>query len=142
MVRKVEIRKRVEIAAAHRQYGDPSKCGYLHGHNWTFIVRVSGPINELGYIVNFSDIKMIIEEMDHKVILYQKDPLVAYLRNANQKVYEVPLNPTCENLSVFIADEIEHRFPGVSASVSVIENTNSFAEGHYEDNRDLSVDPR
>ena len=30
----VIIKTEVAFEAAHRQYGDPGKCGGLHGHNW------------------------------------------------------------------------------------------------------------
>lgn len=92
--------------AAHRQFGDPSKCGRLHGHNWKAVIAIKGGCDSLGYIVDFKDIKTLVDQYDHAVLLCEEDPLVGILRYNSQVVISMEKNPTCENLCESIADDI------------------------------------
>lgn len=85
-----EVKKRIEISAAHRlilDYG--SKCTNLHGHNWIIDVFLrSETLNKNGMIMDFTEIKRKIQDkFDHKVI--------------ND---EVDFNPTAENIAKYICD--------------------------------------
>lgn len=103
----VMIATSVEFEAAHRQYGDHDKCGYLHGHNWRVDFVLQGDVqNSVGYLVNFSDLKKLVAGLDHKVILVNDDPLIPILQEAGQRVVAISLNPTCENLSEIILQSV------------------------------------
>mgnify|MGYP005756450461 FL=1 len=85
-----EVRKRIEISAAHRLMLDyESKCTNLHGHNWIIDVFLrSETLNKNGMIMDFTEIKRKIQDkFDHKVI--------------ND---EVDFNPTAENIAKYICD--------------------------------------
>ena len=85
-----EVRKRIEISAAHRLILDyESKCTNLHGHNWIIDVFLrSETLNKNGMIMDFTEIKSKIQDkFDHKVI--------------ND---EVDFNPTAENIAKYICD--------------------------------------
>ena len=85
-----EVRKRIEISAAHRLILDyESKCTNLHGHNWIIDVFLrSETLNKNGMIMDFIEIKRKIQDkFDHKVI--------------ND---EVDFNPTAENIAKYICD--------------------------------------
>lgn len=85
-----EVRKRIEISAAHRLMLDyESKCTNLHGHNWIIDVFLrSETLNKNGMIMDFTEIKRKIQDkFDHKVI--------------ND---EVNFNPTAENIAKYICD--------------------------------------
>ena len=85
-----EVRKRIEISAAHRLILDyESKCTNLHGHNWIIDVFLrSETLNKNGMIMDFTEIKRKIQDkFDHKVI--------------ND---EVDFNPTAENIAKYICD--------------------------------------
>ncbi|MDD2259277.1 MAG: 6-carboxytetrahydropterin synthase [Methanoculleus sp.] len=100
----VAIGTQVEFEAAHRQLGDPSKCGKLHGHNWVAEVHIeSHDINDIGYVVDFKDINEICNRYDHSVMLVIGDPLIDVLIEADQNVVVIPVNPTCENLAMILA---------------------------------------
>ena len=96
----------VKFETAHRQYKDPGKCGFLHGHNWVAEVIIEGHTDKLGYVIDFKDVKTIINEMDHKVLLSVDDPLVEELQKLEQKVMVLPDNPTCENIAKYIARKL------------------------------------
>lgn len=88
-----EIKKRIEISAAHKlNLSYPSKCEELHGHNWIVdIYLMSENLNGDGMIMDFVQIKeKITNKLDHKVL--------------NEVV---PFNPTAENLAKFICDELD-----------------------------------
>lgn len=87
-----EVRKRIEISAAHKlSLGYKSKCTYLHGHNWIIDVFLrSSELNEDGMVMDFTHIKKAIQDkFDHKVINDVVD-----------------FNPTAENLAEYICDSL------------------------------------
>ena len=51
---------------------DGHKCGRLHGHTYILTVTVDGPVRDDGFIVDFADVKQIIEpvikELDHRLL--------------------------------------------------------------------------
>ena len=125
----LKIHTKVEFEAAHRQLGDPEKCGKLHGHSWVVEVDATGGVDGIGYIVNFSKIKEIItKDMDHSVILMKGDPLIEVLLKHGQKVYVMDTNPTCENLSEFFLQELYNEYPDIIFTVRVWESPKSYAE--------------
>ena len=87
-----EVRKRIEISAAHKlELSYESKCSNLHGHNWIIDVYLrSQELNEDGMVMDFTHIKnAICDKFDHKVI--------------NEVV---DFNPTAENLAKYICDSL------------------------------------
>ena len=64
--------QRMHFSASHflRFCGD---CEKLHGHNYTVEVIITGPLNEDGMVVDFSEVKemtvKICKTLDHKVML-------------------------------------------------------------------------
>jgi 6-pyruvoyltetrahydropterin/6-carboxytetrahydropterin synthase len=128
----------VRFETAHRQKDDPSKCGFLHGHNWKAEISITARnLGPLGYLIDFKDIKEVINKMfDHKTLLHHEDMLVGILDDANQKVAIIMSgNPTCEVLSKIILNLIVDLVPGevqiISIKVKLYENENSYAEVWY-----------
>ena len=85
--------------AAHRVAGYPGKCDRLHGHNWVVEATVKGTeLDELGMLVDFKVIKKALkntlERFDHR-----------YLNELAP--FKEGLNPTAENLSRIIFEELE-----------------------------------
>ncbi len=79
------------------------KCNAsLHGHNWR--VKVEIEIEELkdGMVVDFTKIKDIIDEFDHK--------------NLNEII---KIEPTAENLSKIIYDKIDAQMYGRHAEIVI-----------------------
>ena len=123
------IRTVTKFEAAHRQLGDPGKCGYLHGHNWTVEWEICGEPNDLGYVVDFKDLKEISNKFDHTVILKANDPLVEILTRADQRVISIVDNPTCENIARHLANVTINKFDNLySVFVRVYENDVSYSE--------------
>jgi 6-pyruvoyltetrahydropterin/6-carboxytetrahydropterin synthase len=69
------IAKHFEFESAHQlpdipEYG---KCRYLHGHTYKLTVEVEGYVNERGWVINFKDLKaivqtLVIDRLDHQNI--------------------------------------------------------------------------
>jgi len=135
------INTRLLFEAAHRQYNDPSKCGYLHGHNWAVDVYVrSDHIGAIGYIVDFKDLKEVVDAYDHKVLLHKNDPLVGILSDAGQKVKFFDLNPTCECLSIILCREFAKVIPMFDEITVVVhenDKSNAATKGNYADFRSV-----
>lgn len=125
------ISTEVAFEAAHRQYGDPSKCGKLHGHNWVAVVSIEGFTNHLGYVIDFKDIKDEINVFDHVVVLHDKDPLGDVLRANDQKVVVLPDNPTCENIAKAITLRLIDVDHGHIKKVTVVLWENSKSNAKY-----------
>lgn len=84
------IMKRIEVAGAHRlKLNYDSKCNNLHGHNWVIYVHCkSDTLNENGMIIDFVEIKKIVNELDH-------DDFNKYIEQ-----------PTAENIAKYLCNKI------------------------------------
>jgi len=88
--RLVNVGKTLEYN--HEMYGD---CANLHGHSYKLEVTVAGAIQPNGMIMNFKDLKLLVDglfikRMDHKVL---------------NDVFD--FIPTAENLVNYIWDELK-----------------------------------
>jgi len=104
------------------------KCKNLHGHNYYIIVKIeSENLDENGFIIDFSRIKEIINELDHKTILEKNDPLVENLKD--QALFLLDEPPSCENISKIIAKKIANELKNFKKiKVRVWENRKSYCE--------------
>ena len=103
-----ELIVETDFSAAHNLREYQGQCERLHAHNWMVqVVLKAEKLDKLGMVVDFREAKKIIGEIinrfDH-----------AYLNDiADFKV----LNPTTENLSKILYDELKNVLPaGVSVS--------------------------
>ena len=114
---KMKLFKEFSFEAAHKLplVDKNHKCFNLHGHSFKVKITIEGPVNELGWVMDFSDIKNfckpIIEELDHKY-LNEIDGLD---------------NPTSENIAVWIWQRLIQKLPELS-SIEIMETCNSGCE--------------
>lgn len=85
------VRKRVEISYAHQLHLPyESKCNRPHGHNAIIEVYCKAEqLNENGMVVDFSEIKRIVKQLDH--------------RNLNE-IFNFPT--TAENVAQWLCQQI------------------------------------
>jgi len=129
----------VKFETAHRQKDDPSKCGYLHGHNWKAKIEItSKKLGPLGYVIDFKAIKDVINlKFDHRTLLSKDDvELIDVLERAGQKIAIIMGgNPTCEVLAKSLLDSMVNLFNDprdlILVKVRLYENDDSFAEVFY-----------
>lgn len=88
----------------HRIRGHAGGCKHLHGHNARVEVECKGPLDGLGMVVDFGEIRRVLEtwiaaNWDHRMILERGDPMVAVLSERGEPVHELDGPPTAENLA-------------------------------------------
>lgn len=110
MVGQIITFKRV-FSAAHRLYPYTGKCANIHGHNYHVEVTISAePQESTGFIVEFDDVKMFIDQHDHALLLSKDDPLYEVLDTqqvTSLTIVTFDFIPTTENLARHFAVEIK-----------------------------------
>lgn len=94
--RRVGVVKEFSFDAAHHLHAYDGKCVNLHGHTYKAIVHLSGFVNDIGIVVDFSDIKKIFKESIEARLDHQ------YLNEVLP-----PMNTTAENMIVWIWEQLD-----------------------------------
>lgn len=94
--KRVAISKVFTFDAAHHMHNYEGKCISLHGHTYRLEVTISGYPNEIGMSIDFATIKEIFQEKLHDRLDHR------YLNETLP-----PMNPSVENVLVWIWEEIE-----------------------------------
>lgn len=117
----MKISKDFEFAAAHQlllPYDSP--CARVHGHNYKLKVTVQGHINDVGMIIDFKELKTIVNEEIISVLDHQD--LTDFFSE-----YVGHINATAEIMSAWIYKKLKPRLPNID-SVTLWETTDSSAE--------------
>ena len=99
------VTKTIDFCYGHRLLDYDGKCRYLHGHNGQLEVDVeSDTLDDLGMVVDFGEVRDVVKgwidsELDHRMILCERDPLLQTLRDAGEPLYVMAENPTAENIA-------------------------------------------
>lgn len=141
----ISLTKIFRFETAHAIYGYEGPCAHIHGHSYELHVRVGakqpveGYLEGTGIIIDFKDLKQlvraaVVDKLDHKLVLSR-----AYLAANPGSVKHEPVvifevEPTAENLLVFIREEILQRLPGHIRllSLRLWETRDSYAEYDLE----------
>jgi len=106
----VKIYLKYHFDAAHKlNLPYESKCTNLHGHRWIVELWLSNGLDQDGMIMDFTKLKSIIDELDHKDIT----SLIS--------------QPTAENIAIWIRERIAEETPA-DITVRVWETPESYAE--------------
>ena len=154
-----------DISAGHRVVGHEGKCRFLHGHNYRIHFECTAPdVDAVGRVIDFGVIKSALcmwveEEWDHKMLLWEMDPLLNNLRelriisgiNQNptifktvfdQSIVSVPFNPTAENMAGFLLEFVgpqQLSGTGVTLTRVTIDETRKCSASATLANRDLPL---
>jgi len=95
---------RFRFCYGHRIRGHAGPCRHAHGHNGVAEVECAGPLDRLGMVVDFGEVRRVVSgwidaNWDHRMILRRDDPLAATLREAGEPVHLLDGDPTAENLA-------------------------------------------
>ena len=110
----MKLYKDFTFEAAHKLPLVPQdhKCFQLHGHSFKVRVFIQGPVNKMGWVIDFAELKDIckpwIERLDH-----------SFLNEINGLE-----NPTSENIAIWLWDKLIQELPLLSA-VEVMETCSS-----------------
>ncbi len=95
-----EIYIKDHFAAAHALRGYDGNCSNMHGHNWDVEAYIQcTKLNKLGIGVDFRDVKSIVKD-----VLSKLDHT-----NLNDVAEFGSINPTSENISKFLYNELSRR---------------------------------
>ncbi|MES2790262.1 MAG: 6-carboxytetrahydropterin synthase QueD [Planctomycetota bacterium] len=126
------VTQEIDFCYGHRLLNYAGKCRHLHGHNGRVLITLEAEeLDSRGMLVDFSDIKQSIRtwvdnELDHRMILNESDPMVSVLQDHHEPLFLIPHNPTAENIARLIFEETKARgFPVIE--VSLWETPKSYA---------------
>ena len=130
-----KVTRQIHFCYGHRLLNYDGKCRYLHGHNGIVEVELeSKQLDKRGMVFDFTEIKNVIQSwidknLDHRMILSEKDPVLPHLKKLKEPCYLLKENPTAEAIAKLIYEvAASHRFP--VSEVRLWETENSFATYH------------
>ena len=109
------VTREIHFSYGHRLLNYQGKCANLHGHNGRVQIEISSQmLDAQGMVVDFYQIRQMIgawidEAIDHKMILWDKDPLVPLLQKAGEFPVLMKENPTAEAMARWIFEEARNR---------------------------------
>ena len=127
------VTRLIGFCYGHRLLNYAGKCRFLHGHNGLIEVRVeSRSLDRLGMVVDFGVIKEKVQrwvdaELDHRMILNEKDPLIPEFKQRGEPFVTLKGNPTAENIARHIFEFARKQKLPVK-SVRLWETPNSIAD--------------
>ncbi len=104
------VTREIRFCYGHRLLDYAGKCRHLHGHNGRAVISLAADrLDGLGMVMDFSQIKRIVsswidENLDHKMILNRKDPILPLLEKQGEPVFLLDVNPTAESIARLIYD--------------------------------------
>lgn len=104
------VTKVIQFCYGHRLLNYSGKCRFLHGHNGTVEIELtSDRLDKRGMVRDFTEIRQAIQswidrQLDHKMLLCRKDPLVGTLTQKGEPVFLMDENPTAEAIAKLIFD--------------------------------------
>lgn len=104
------VTREIDFCYGHRLLNYDGKCRFLHGHNGRAVIAIQAEqLDNRGMVIDFSEIKRVVsrwidENLDHRMILHQDDPIVPVLRQMGEPMHLVNCNPTAENIAKLIFD--------------------------------------
>ena len=124
------------IDSAHFVPGSNSKCENIHGHTWKVRIDIIGEIQKDGMILDFGIIKELLNTLDHNV---RDFPPYTPERMAHPEtkqygwfvkniMNDIIPQPTAENMSIYIHDQIMKYEQIEFCNVRIYEGKNKGAE--------------
>ncbi|MBZ0158185.1 MAG: 6-carboxytetrahydropterin synthase QueD [Alphaproteobacteria bacterium] len=120
----LELTVESNFSAAHKLNGYEGICKNIHGHNFTVEVTVRvKKLNKIGIGIDFLDLKQDIDsflkQLDHKII--------------NDISPFTKVNPTSENIAIWLYDSISKKVNSINIKVSKIKvkESSNFSATYY-----------
>ena len=118
------VTREIDFCYGHRLLNYNGKCRYLHGHNGRAVIAIEAPsLDDRGMVLDFSDIKRVVstwidDNLDHRMLLCKRDPLIETLQQAGEPLFLMEDNPTAESIAKLIYDFTASRgFPIVECQL-------------------------
>ena len=98
------VTKTIEFCYGHRLLDYDGKCRSLHGHNGRLEVDIEADyLDKQGMVMDFGHVSDVIRtwidaNLDHRMLLCRRDPVVPVLTEMGEPLYLMDENPTAENI--------------------------------------------
>jgi len=102
------VSREIHFCYGHRLLNYSGKCRHLHGHNGKVEIELAAEqLDALGMVRDFEEIKSIVqvwidENLDHRLLLCKRDPLIPVLQEMKEPYYLMDENPTAEAITRLI----------------------------------------
>lgn len=141
--KRIKVTKIFTFEMAHALWGYDGECRNIHGHSYKLHVTLAGsPLQQSGHpkdgmVIDFKQLKTLIKKIiispyDHALLLNEQTPddIITSLKKGYQKIIPKPFQPTCENLVLEFAQEIQKELPEdiVLFRLKLYETATSYAE--------------
>lgn len=137
----ISITKIFRFEAAHAIHHYPGSCANIHGHSYELHVTVQATqpsddfLKGLGILIDFKDLKTLVQHfainaLDHKLILSKEYMTEMKPALSDQELVVLEVEPTAENLLIFLRNQIQPRLPAgiLLTSLKLWETRDSYAE--------------
>ena len=107
-MQRYQVTKAIEFSYGHRLLDYAGKCRYLHGHNGLLEVDIDATaLDDLGMVVDFGQVNDVVktwvnDNLDHRMLLCRRDPVVPLLQQLHEPLFLMDENPTAENIAQLI----------------------------------------
>ncbi len=141
--RIISVTREFSFEMAHALENYDGACREIHGHSYRLFITIEGTPNTTpnspkeGMVMDFGELKALVNErvvdrFDHALLLRDTPSNRTLKEVMNQKWRNIELTlyqPTCENMVLFIVDELSDKLPqGVElAKVKLYETAKSYA---------------
>lgn len=132
----------------HRQIGYPGKCKFVHGHTWRGTVSITTsefPRDELDMSLDFGDIKAVMRDYDHKIVVTEQDRtfLDPSLFEPEGLMVIEGRGPSVENVALDVyekvAAHIRTKFPGRGLTYTIEVTITETENNIFVIQRDVTV---
>jgi len=132
----MKIAKEFTWEMGHRLTFHEGKCRNLHGHSYKCLIELTGDPDANGMVLDYFELKKIIDpildELDHSVIVWNKDSeLIELLTKLNSRMVIFDSQTTAENICLFFLKKIKlSNLPSniKELKVRVLETEDTYAE--------------
>ena len=124
-----EINTSANFEAAHRLSNYDGKYNRIHGHNWKVNLKVqSNELDEKSMVYDFTNLKKILEEFDHKTILKNTKENQELVKSfPSEWITWLNFEPTAEELAKYICNKITSKINLKLIQITIFENEKSYA---------------
>ncbi|MFI3294574.1 MAG: 6-carboxytetrahydropterin synthase [Rikenellaceae bacterium] len=146
----IRLTREFDFEMAHALENYDGACRHIHGHSYRMFITVSGvPLEsesdpKEGMVMDFGELKglvnrLVVDRFDHTLLLRdnpENQLLSQQMRSKWGRIELTHYQPTCENLLIFIVEQLNDQLPaGVSlCEVKLYETARSYAQWKREDN--------
>lgn len=122
---KIGLTREFSFEMAHALEGYNGACREIHGHSYRLFVTVNGvpcadlASPKLGMVMDFGELKsivgsLVVDRFDHALLLRETPENQHFIKSVRDKWSRIeltPYQPTCENMVLFIVEQLSAALP-------------------------------